>query len=96
MAPETPPVDPADYLGSDDAIIRYLNAWMEDGSPREIARALGDVARFKGLTEICRSFGAGPQALYPALSVDGNPTLETVAGVLDALGLALSVRKKAA
>jgi probable addiction module antidote protein len=93
MAPKTTPNDPAEYLGSEDAIIGYINAWMEDGSPREIARALGDVARLKGITEISRSVGTGPQALYAALSDDGNPTLETVTGVLDALGLELSVRK---
>ena len=93
MAPKSTPKDPAEYLGSEDAIIGYINAWMEDGSPREIARALGDVARLKGITEICGSVGTGPQALYPALSDDGNPTLETVTGVLDALGLELSVKK---
>jgi probable addiction module antidote protein len=96
MAPKTTRSDPAEYLGSEDAIIGYIDAWMEDGSPREIARALGDVARLKGITEISRSVGAGPQALYPALSDDGNPTLQTVTGVLDSLGLRLSVKRRAA
>ena len=92
----TKPCDPADCLGSDDEIVEYLNACMEDGSPREIARALGDVARAKGVTEVAGTAGGGPQALHAALSVDANPTFEMLAAVLDALGLELSVRKKAA
>jgi probable addiction module antidote protein len=96
MEPETEPSDATAYFGSADEIVDYLNLWMEDGSPREIARALGDVARSKGMTEIAPGAGIEPQALYPALSRDGNPTLDTLTAVLDALGLELSVRRKAA
>jgi probable addiction module antidote protein len=92
----TQPSDAAGYFGSDDDIVDYINLWMEDGSPREIARALGDVARSKGLSEISPRTRIEPQPLYPALSRDGNPTLETLTAVLDALGLELSVRRKAA
>ena len=88
--------DPAEYLGSDDDILDYLNVWMEDGTPHEIARALGDVARAKGICEIPRDTGSGQQPLYAALSEDGNPTLETLTAVLDALGLELSIKKRAA
>jgi probable addiction module antidote protein len=96
MGLKTTPFDPADFLKSEDDIVDYLNVWMEDGSPQEIARAIGDVARSKGMTEIARKTGLGRQALYNALSKDGNPTLETLAAVLDALGLELSVKKRAA
>ena len=96
MEPETEPFDAAGYFGSEDEIVEYINFWMEDGSPREIARALGDVARSKGITEISPKTGIAPQALHPALSRDANPTLETLTAVLDALGLEMSVRKKAA
>ena len=96
MKPTPSPTDPAAYFGTADEIVDYLNSWLEDGSPREIARALGDVARSKGMTEISPRAGTGPQPLHPALSRDGNPTLETLTAVLDALGLELAVRKKAA
>lgn len=91
MEANTEPSDAAAYFCSDDEIVEYINAWMADGSPREIARALGDVARSCGMTEV--SLRSGPQPLYAALSSDGNPTLEMVAAVLDALELQLSVRK---
>lgn len=96
MGLKTTPFDPADFLKSEDDIVTYLNVWLEDGSPQEIASALGDVARSKGMTDIARKAGLGRQALYNALSKDGNPTLETLAAVLDALGLELSVKRRAA
>jgi probable addiction module antidote protein len=95
MGLKTTPFDPADYLKSEDDILEYIKAWMEDGSPREIARALGDVARSKGMTEIARKSGVGRQALYAALSEDGNPTLETLTAVLGAIGLELTVKRAA-
>ena len=95
MGPDTEPSDATGYFGSEDEIVDYINSWMQDGSPHEIARAVGDVARANGLTEISPSSGIGPQALYPALSRDGNPTLETLIAVLSALGLRLTVQKAA-
>ena len=96
MGTKTIPFDPADYLSSEADIVDYLKILMEDGSPQEIARAIGDVARSKGMSEIARKSGLGRQALYNALSENGNPTLETLTAVLDALGLQLSVQPKAA
>jgi probable addiction module antidote protein len=93
---KTTPFDPADYLSSEADIVDYLKIWMEDGTPQEIARAIGDVARSKGMSDIARKTGLGRQALYNALSENGNPTLETLTAVLDALGLQLSVQPKAA
>ena len=69
---------------------------MEGNDPRHIASALGDVARSQGMTEIARKAGVGRQALYNALSENGNPTLETLTSVLSALGLQLTVQKRAA
>jgi probable addiction module antidote protein len=69
---------------------------MEGNDPKHIASALGDVARSQGMTELARNAGVGRQALYNALSENGNPTLETHTSVLSALGLQLTVRKRAA
>jgi probable addiction module antidote protein len=96
MALTTRPFDPADYLKSEDDILEYIKVWMEDGTPREIASALRDVARSRGMSEIARKAGLGRQALYNALSDNGNPTLETLTAVLNALGLQLTVQKRAA
>jgi probable addiction module antidote protein len=88
--------DPANYLETEEDIFYYLEAAMEGNDPKHIARALGNVARSKGMSEIAKKSGLGRQALYRALSEDGNPTLETLLGVLNALGLQLTVQPRAA
>lgn len=93
---ELRPFDAANYLETEDDILFYLEAAMEGNDPKHIASALGDVARSKGMTEIAKATGLGRQALYNALSENGNPTLETLTAVLGALGLELSVQKRAA
>lgn len=90
------PFDPAEHLRSEEDILYYLEAAMEGNDPKHIASALGDVARSQGMTELARKAGVGRQALYNALSENGNPTLETLTSVLSALGLQLTVQKRAA
>jgi len=96
MALKTFPFDPARHLETEEDIIYYLEAAMEGNDAKHIASALGDVARSKGMTDIAKKAGLGRQALYSALSETGNPTLETLTAVLDALGLELTVQKRAA
>lgn len=93
---ELRPFDPANHLETEEDILYYLEAAMEGNDPKHIASALGDVARSQGMSEIARKTGLGRQALYNALSENGNPTLETLAAVLNALGLELTVRPRAA
>lgn len=96
MALKVTPFDPAAHLETEEDILYYLEAAMEGNDPKHIASALGDVARSKGMSEIARKAGLGRQALYGALSESGNPTLETLVAVLGALGLELTVQKRAA
>ena len=88
--------DPARQLETEEDILFYLEAAMEGNDPKHILSALGDVARSKGMSEIASKSGLGRQALYRALSEDGNPTLETLLCVLNTLGLQLSVQPRAA
>jgi len=90
------PFDPAEHLQTEEDILYYLEAAMEGNDPGHIASALGDVARSRGMTEIARKARVGRQALYGALSETGNPTLETLTAVLKALGLQLTVQRRAA
>ncbi len=96
MALKLLPYDSADLIETEEDILMYLEIAMEGNDPKHIARALGTVARSKGMTEIAKKTGLGRQALYNALSENGNPTLETLTAVLSALGLELTVQKKAA
>ena len=85
----TRPWDATDYLETEEDIVAYLEAAFEDGDPRLVAAALGDVARANGMTKVAREAGLGRESLYKALSADGNPEFATVLKVMRALGLRL-------
>ena len=91
MVRKTSRWDAADTLESIADIAAYLDAVLADGDPELLKAALGDVARAKGMTGIARTAGMGRASLYKALSPEGNPEFTTVAKVLKALGLRLSV-----
>jgi probable addiction module antidote protein len=91
MARETTRWDAADTLETKEDIAAYLDAVLEDGDPDLLKAALGDVARAKGMTQIADAAGLGRTNLYKALSPEGNPEFVTVARVLKALGLRLSI-----
>lgn len=82
--------DVAEHLDSPEAIAAYIAAAFEDGTPELITTALGDVARAKGMTAMAREAGVTREALYKALSEDGDPRLSTLLGVARALGVRLS------
>src|SRR5271166_1445134 len=83
--------DAADTLETKEDIAAYLDAVLEDGDPDLLKAALGDIARAKGMTEIAQAAGLGRANLYKALSPEGNPEFATVAKVLRALGLRLTI-----
>ena len=91
MALKTTPWDASEHLDSEDAIAAYLEAAFEDGDPKLIAAALGDVARSRGMTEVAARAGLSRESLYRALSQNGNPELATILKVTKALGLRVSV-----
>jgi probable addiction module antidote protein len=81
--------DAAEYLENDEDCAAYLEAALEDGDPEFFIRALGTVARARGMTQIARDANLGRESLYKAFN--GDPKFGTVAKVLKALGLRLSV-----
>lgn len=88
---KTLPYDVADQLRTPEEMAAYLDAWLSE-APEDvagIARALGDIARAKGMSKVARDTGLSRESLYKALSEDGNPSLATVLKVAKALGLRL-------
>jgi probable addiction module antidote protein len=94
MSLKTTRWDAADYLETKEDIAAYLDAVLEDGDPELLKAALGDIARSKGMTDIAKAAGLARSNLYKALSPAGNPEFATVASVLKALGLRLSVARE--
>ncbi|MDR6817847.1 putative addiction module antidote protein [Neorhizobium sp. 2083] len=91
MPIETTKWDVQDYLKTPEERLAYLEAAFEDGDPKLISIALGDVARSMGMTNVAKEAGITREALYKALSDKGDPKLSTLLGVLKALGLRVRV-----
>ena len=83
--------DAAEFLETDEDIVAYLNAALEDGDPSLVSAALGDVARARGMTQLAHETGITRDGLYKALSPSGNPSFATVQKVIRALGYKLDV-----
>jgi len=88
--------DPADALTSDEAVEVFLTDAFETGDARYIAKALGVVARVKGMTKIARETGLAREQLYRSFSEDGNPTLESTIAVMKAIGFEMTGKRHAA
>ena len=83
--------DAAEFLDTDEDIVAYLNAALEDGDPSLVSAALGDVARARGMTQLAHETGITRDGLYKALSPSGNPSFATVQKVIRALGYKFDV-----
>jgi probable addiction module antidote protein len=88
---KTRPLDIAELLDSDEAIADYITDALEDDEPTALVRALGTVARARGMSLVARETGLARAALYRSLSGSGNPELETVRLILKTLNLRLTV-----
>ena len=83
--------DVAEHLRTPEEMAAYLEASLEDanGDATFIAKALGDIARAKGMSQVARDAGLSRESLYKALSGDRAPSFDTILKVVAALGLKL-------
>ena len=83
--------DVAEHLRTTEEMAAYLEACFEEseGDASFIAKALGDIARAKGMTQVARDAGLSRESLYKALSGERTPGFDTILKVIKALGLEL-------
>jgi probable addiction module antidote protein len=81
----------ADHLRTPKEMAAYLEACLEeaDGDAAFIAKALGDIARARGMAQVARDAGLSRESLYKALSGERSPGFDTILKVVRALGLSL-------
>jgi probable addiction module antidote protein len=88
--------DPAEDLGSDEAISTFMSEAFKTNDVAYIAHALGVVARAKGMAQIADQTGLSREQLYRSFSAKGNPTLKTTLAVMNALGVQLTAKTQTA
>ena len=83
--------DVAEDLRTPKEMAAYLEACIEeaDGDAAFIARAIGDIARARGMSQVAQDAGLSRESLYKALSGERSPNFDTILKVLSALGLEL-------
>ena len=83
--------DVAEHLRTPEEMAAYLEASLEEaqGDAAFIAKALGDIARARGMSQVARDAGLSRESLYKALSGERNPDFNTILKVIAALGLRL-------
>lgn len=81
--------DVAEHLRTPEEMAAYLEACIDeaDGDAAFIAKALGDIARAKGMSQVARDAGLSRESLYKALSGERSPDFDTILRVISALGL---------
>jgi probable addiction module antidote protein len=87
--------DSAEHLKTDEDMAAYLEACLQEAGDDAafIAKALGNIARAKGMTQLSKDTGLGRESLYKALSGEGNPSFATILKVTHALGLKFQVQR---
>lgn len=81
----------AEHLRTPEDMAAYLEACLEEanGDAAFIAKALGDIARARGMSQVARDAGLSRESLYKALSGERSPGFDTILKVINALGLKL-------
>jgi probable addiction module antidote protein len=87
--------DPAEDLGSEEAVAIFVSEAFATGDSGYIAHALGVAARAKGMSQIARQTGLSREQLYRSFSEHGNPTLKTTLAVMKVLGIELTATARA-
>ena len=88
------PFEVADYLDSEEAIAEYLSLAARDENPGVLLKALGDVAKARGMAGVANASGLGRESLYKTLAPGAKPRFETIATIMRALNVGFSVESR--
>jgi probable addiction module antidote protein len=88
------PFEVADYLDSEEAIAEYLSLAARDENPGVLLKALGDVAKARGMAGVAKASGLGRESLYKTLAPGAKPRFETIATIMRALNVGFSVESR--
>jgi probable addiction module antidote protein len=92
MAEKLTEFDRASALVNDEEIAFFMADAFKTGDAAFIAKALGVVARAKGMAQIAGQTGLSREQLYRSFSASGNPTLKTTLAVMKALNIELTAK----
>lgn len=88
------PYDPVDFLETEDDVVAYLNAAVEDGDPQLVMHALQAIARLRqAVPKAGTALAPDLERARAALAHDNPIQLGPVLAAIKALGLKLQVAR---
>jgi probable addiction module antidote protein len=81
----------SDCLDNETVIAAYFSEAAQDENPDMLLKALGDVAKARGMAQVAKDSGLGRESLYKALAPGSKPRFETIAAVMKALNVKIEV-----
>ena len=91
MTVKTKRFDIVDYLEDEASIQEYFRQVLADGDSEEIVRALGHIAKARGIAQLAKDTGLGRESLYKTFAEGSKPRFDTILRVSRALGVPLTV-----
>ena len=87
---EVTPYDVAEFLDSEEMIAGYLAESLTDPDPGQFLKALGNVARARGMAQLAKDTGLAREALYRIFQAGKKPQFDTIMRITKALGVPLA------
>lgn len=81
----------SEHLKTDEDMMDFLQASLEESDPNIFISALNAVVRLKGVADLAEEAGVGRESLYKSLSPGAKPRFETIAKITKALGFSLGI-----
>jgi len=83
-----------DMLKDTEQAAAYINAAIEENDPTLVLKAVRNVARAHGISDIAAVLHMARESVSRMLSKNGNPGLSNFLKILDAAGLVIQVKAK--
>lgn len=83
--------DAADYLDNEAVIAEYLSLAAKDENSDVLLKALSDVAKARGMSQVAKDLGLGRESLYKALAPGAKPRFDTINSVMKALNVRIEI-----
>ena len=87
METQLTPFDMTEYLDSEETIAQYLTQVLEERDTDELIRAIGHIAKARGMSQLAQESGLGRESLYKTFAPGSKPRFETIAKIVHSLGL---------